>query len=115
MPRNVREISTGAADGRLQICRLDPDLRFVEPGTAALGASPWLGEPIGPEYEPTLFASRGLDDHAVSRCLSGPHGVAEIRFDVSPVESHLTRERRHRTRLRRQRLHQIAAKDHVRF
>jgi hypothetical protein len=62
-----------------------------------------------------LLAPRRLDDHTVSCRLRRPDGVAEIVFDITPVDPQLARERRHGTRLRRQRLHEIAAKRHVRF
>jgi hypothetical protein len=94
---------------------LDPDLRFVKPRTTTSRASAWFGKPIGPEHEPALLAPRRLDDDAVSGRPSRADGMPEIVFDITPAETQLARERRHGTRLRRQRLHEIAAKRHVRF
>jgi len=103
----------GCHDSDALLQALDPDLRFVKPRTTASRASAWFGEPIGPEHEPALLAPRRLDDDAVSCRLSRADGMPEIVFDITPAEPQLARERRHGTRLRRQRLHEIAAKRHV--
>src|SRR2546425_5243058 len=109
-----RDSFTSSKAFALRAWRLNGDLRFVESCAFAFGALAWLCETVVAEDEAALLAARRFDDDGAAGGLRGANRMTQVIFDVAAVEAELARDGRHRARLRRENLDEIAPEGHGR-
>src|SRR2546430_2169977 len=106
-------LSAGACSPVLaahQPSRKDVDL--LSPGIPRNVLVAELGQLVDAEREAALAALRRLDDHPMPCGARRLDRVPQVIFGLMPIEPHLPRDRRHRSRLRTQHRDQVASQRH---
>src|SRR5438093_4137496 len=98
---------------RVRCGRRHVNLRFVQPGAAALRAFARLGELVVAEREAARSAARRLDHDAVPGRASRANQVTQVVFDVGAFEPELVGDGGSRPRLSGEDLEQILAERHL--